>query len=218
MNKKNFIILFTVFFITSLYLVDQVFEIAYIFKVLIKLTFIILSAFLGKYFFNINFSFLKFKTLKRYKLGIYISIFTFFIIFLGFIIVRNFMDFETLKYEFIHKYHLDGLAFFIASFYLIFINSFIEEYFFRGFIYKNIEKKTFANAFSSISFSIYHLPNFQNWFNNPIFLLFPLIGLIIGGLLFNYLVSESDDIYNSYIPHMFADMSLVIIGYFLIIK
>ena len=127
------------------------------------------------------------------------------------------MDLTILKNEFLNKYQLDGIKFFIASFYLIFINSFIEEYFFRGFIFLNLENKKFANLFSSFIFAIYHISNFQNWFTNYFMLIIPLVGLIIGGMIFNYLSTINEDIYNSYIPHMLADLSLVIIGYFLII-
>lgn len=217
MNKKTFIIIYTLIFIGTLYFIDSVLELDYFFKVLIKLSFIFFSIILGK-FYKVNFDFLKFKTLKTYKLGVWLSIFTFLVIFLGFFIVKNFIDLDALKSDFLIKYNLGGIKFFIASFYLVFINSFIEEYYFRGFIYKNIDEKKFAHIFSSISFAIYHLSNFQNWFDNIFILIIPLAGLIIAGLLFNYLTSKSKDIYNSYIPHMFADLSIIIIGYFLIIR
>ena len=216
MKKNKFIILYSLSLIISLYFVDQILEINYFLKVFFKIILIILSFLIGKRF-NMSFNFLKFKSIKNYKVGLLISLFTFIIIFISFMILREFMDLTILKNEFLNKYQLDGIKFFIASFYLIFINSFIEEYFFRGFIFLNLENKKFANLFSSFIFAIYHISNFQNWFTNYFMLIIPLVGLIIGGMIFNYLSTINEDIYNSYIPHMLADLSLVIIGYFLII-
>lgn len=216
MEKKKFIIIYSLFLVISLYFVDQILEINYFLKVLFKIILILLSFIIGKQY-NLSFKFLKFKHIKNYKIGLLISLFTFFIIFIGFMILKEFIDLTILKNEFLNKYQLDGFKFFIASFYLIFINSFIEEYFFRGFIFLNLENKKFSNLFSSFIFAIYHISNFQNWFTNYFMLIIPLIGLIIGGMIFNYLSTINKDIYNSYIPHMLADLSIVIIGYFLII-
>ncbi len=217
MKKDKFIILYSLFFVFSLYFVDQVMEIIYLYKVIYKIVLIIISYFLGKKYYNINFNFLFPKKLKKYKLGIIISLISFISIFIVFSIIKNSINLAIIKDEFLNKYQLDGIKFFIASFYLIIFNSFIEEYFFRGFIFLNLSNKKNANLFSSIMFSIYHISNFKNWLSKPILLLLPIIGLIASGMLFNYLSSINKDIYNSYIPHMFADLAIVIIGYVLII-
>jgi len=217
MKKDKYIVIFSVLFIIALYIVDQILQMSYFYKVMFKLCMIAISYLVGKNFFNMSFDFLRFKNIRSYKKGIMLSFLTFTIIFVGFFIVNNFMDLNVLKSEFINKYKLTGYKFFIASFYLVIINSFLEEYFFRGFIFLNYENKKTGNILSSIMFSIYHISNFQNWFDNKLFLIIPIISLVIAGMIFNYLVSINDDIYNSYIPHMFADLSIVIIGYFIII-
>ncbi len=217
MKKDKYIVIFSVLFIVSLYFIDQILQVSYFYKVIFKLFMIATSYLVGKNFFNMSFDFLRFKKIKNYKKGIILSILTFSIIFIGFFIINNFMDLDILKSEFINKYKLTGYKFFIASFYLVIINSFIEEYFFRGFIFLNYKNRKIGNILSSITFSIYHISNFQNWFDNKLLLILPIISLVIAGMIFNYLVSITDDIYNSYIPHMFADLSIVIIGYFIII-
>jgi len=138
-------------------------------------------------------------------------------IFIAFFILKDWIDLNSIKNDFINKYQLNGIKFFIASFYLIFINALLEEYFFRGFIFFNIPNRKFAYFFSSFLFSIYHLSNFINWFEQPVVLILPLLGLFIVGILFNYLCSLTEDIFHSYIPHLFADLAIVIIGYFIII-
>jgi membrane protease YdiL (CAAX protease family) len=118
--------------------------------------------------------------------------------------------------EFKNKYELTGFKFFAASAYLVVVNAFLEEYFFRGFIFFNIKNRNLAYVFSSLAFSIYHISNFKNWFSNDFLVILPLGGLILSGVLFNYLDEKSGDIYNSYIPHFFADLAIVIIGFFII--
>lgn len=217
MKKENYVIFYGIFFIFMLYYFDQIIELNYLTKVLIKLVLIITSFIFGKSFFNMNLDFIKIKKVKNYKSGILISLIAFISIFIGFFIVKNYIDFNILKNDFIVKYQLNGLSFFIASFYLIFINSLLEEYFFRGFIFLNIKNKIKGNVISSLLFSLYHISNFQNWFKKPIILVFALLGLVVAGLLFNYLSFKTKDIYNSYIPHLFADLAIVILGYFIVI-
>jgi membrane protease YdiL (CAAX protease family) len=217
MKKHFFIITFSIFFVLALYFVDQILEISYFYKVLFKILLILLSFLISKYVFSMSFKFLKPKKIDKYKIGIYLSIIGFVSIFLTFFLLKDWIDLNSIKNDFINKYQLDGAKFFVASFYLIFINAFLEEYFFRGFIFFNFHNRKFAYFFSSIMFSIYHLSNFINWFEKPIILILPLSGLFIVGIVFNYLCSLTDDVFHSYIPHLFADLAIVIIGYFIII-
>ncbi|MGM0378387.1 MAG: CPBP family intramembrane glutamic endopeptidase [Bacillota bacterium] len=216
MKKEFFVIFFTILFISILYMFDQIFKINYLNKVIIKLVLMIISFLILKFIYNSKMNFIKIKNFKNYKSGIYVSVFTFLIIFIGFFIIKDFLNLTKIKNDFFYKYNLKGISFFIASFYLIFINALLEEYFFRGFILQNFRNKKFASVFSALSFSIYHLANFINWFSNKLILIFPLIGLFIAGLLFNFLAKKTKDIYNSYIPHLFADLSIVIIGYYIL--
>jgi membrane protease YdiL (CAAX protease family) len=83
-------------------------------------------------------TYLKPKNLSEYKIGIYLSIIGFLGIFIVFFLLKDWIDLKSIQRDFINKYQLGGLKFFVASFYLVFINAFIEEYFFRGFIFFNI--------------------------------------------------------------------------------
>lgn len=217
MKKQFFIILYSILFVITLFFVDHILKISYFNKVLLKISLIILSLVISKSIFHMSFNYLKPKKLSKYKIGIYLSIISFISIFIGFFLLKDWINLGSIKSDFINKYQLDGMKFFIASFYLIFINAFLEEYFFRGFIFFNFYNRKFAYLFSSILFSVYHLSNFINWFDKPIILVLPLVGLFIVGIIFNYLCSLTDDIFHSYIPHLFADLAIVIIGYFIII-
>ena len=49
--------------------------------------------------------------------------------------------------------------------------------------------------------------------NKPLMLLLALIGLAIGGLLFDYVDSKNENIYHSWVIHMFADFAIMTIWY-----
>ena len=154
MKKQFFIIIYSLFFVFTLYFVDQILEISYFYKVLLKVLLVLLSFAISKYSFDLSFDYLKPKSIHQYKLGIYLSIISFIGIFIAFFILKDWIDLNSIKNDFINKYQLNGIKFFIASFYLIFINALLEEYFFRGFIFFNIPNRKFAYFFSSFLFSI----------------------------------------------------------------
>ncbi|TAH63854.1 MAG: CPBP family intramembrane metalloprotease, partial [Gottschalkiaceae bacterium] len=95
-----------------------------------------------------------------------------------------------------------------------FINSFLEEFFFRGFIFLNLYKLGFkkgAYIFSSILFSLYHIGIFKNWFN-PLLIILAVSGLISVGFIFNYIDTKSKSFINSWIVHILADAAIMLIG------
>jgi len=215
MKKNMFVVTFTIVFVVILYYVDAALRLNYLNKVLIKISLIVLSYILGR-IIGLDFNFLKPEKTKAYKKGLVVSIIAFAVIIIGFLVIRNYLDYQVMIDEFKNKYELTGIKFFIASIYLVVFNAFLEEYFFRGFVFFNLNNRKFAYVFSSLAFSIYHISNFKNWFTNDLLIIIPLVGLFLSGVLFNYLDSKSKDIYNSYIPHFTADLAIVIIGYFII--
>ena len=48
---------------------------------------------------------------------------------------------------------------------------------------------------------------------NPNLLILSLLGLTIGGFIFNYVDDKDKNIYNSWIIHMFADFAIMTIWY-----
>jgi membrane protease YdiL (CAAX protease family) len=215
MKKNMFVVTFTIVFVVILYYVDAALRLNYLNKVFIKIGLIALSFFIGRAI-GLDFSFLKPKKTKVYRKGFIVSIIAFSAVIIGFLVIRNYLDYQVMIDEFKNKYELTGIKFFIASIYLVVFNAFLEEYFFRGFVFFNLNNRKFAYVFSSLAFSIYHISNFKNWFTNDLLIIIPLVGLFLSGVLFNYLDSKSKDIYNSYIPHFTADLAIVIIGYFII--
>lgn len=104
--------------------------------------------------------------------------------------------------------------FIYVAVYISFVNSLLEEFFFRGYSFLLLKSETsraFAYIFSSLCFAIYHAGMTSGWFNIGIYLL-SVLGLFVGGCIFNLLNEKSESIYPSYLTHMFANFAINLIG------
>ncbi len=107
--------------------------------------------------------------------------------------------------------------FIYVSLYIAVVNSFLEEFFFRGFSFLCLKAKTgrkFAFLFSAAMFSLYHAAMTIGWFS-PLLLCLILLVLFGTGLFLNYVDEKSQTLYNSYFMHMFANFAINTIGFIL---
>ncbi len=107
--------------------------------------------------------------------------------------------------------------FVFVAFYIAIINSFLEEFFFRGFAFlemKKVKSGYFSMIISALFFALYHIAMMINWFNIGLLLLITL-ALFIGGIIFNLLNERFNNIYASWIVHMFANLAINLIGFIL---
>ncbi len=103
---------------------------------------------------------------------------------------------------------------FVAT-YIAIVNSFLEEFFFRGFAYlqlRRVSSNRFAMVVSAMAFALYHIAMMVYWFNVWLLILI-IIVLFAGGIIFNYLNQKYDNIYASWIVHMFANFAINFIGF-----
>lgn len=101
--------------------------------------------------------------------------------------------------------------------YISFVNSLLEEFFFRGFSFFSLKKyssRRFAYIFSSLVFAIYHVAIMIGWFDILLFVL-TLSALFVGGVIFNYFNEKYENIYISWLIHMFANFAINYIGFVL---
>ena len=63
-------------------------------------------------------------------------------------------------------------------------------------------------------FALYHIAMMTGWFSIWVFAI-ALLGLFLGGLIFNYLNEKSDNIYTSWFVHMSANFAINTIGFML---
>ena len=100
----------------------------------------------------------------------------------------------------------------LVALYISFVNSLLEEFFFRGFAYLTLaERMRGASLFSAVAFALYHTAMMLGWFPPFIFLL-ALAGLTVGGMLFNWLNKHDGSIYTSWLVHMFANFAINTVG------
>ena len=218
MTKRSNIglILLITFLIILMYIVDFYIQPGYMVKSIIKIILFLIIPFIYSYKVHINpvMEFFKIKSLKElikaFILGIGIYIF----IIAAYFILKGFIDLDNIKTILDSSLSVNKYNFIYVSLYISFINSLLEEFFFRGFIFFNLNKTmtlVMSYSISAFAFSIYHVAILANWFN-PILFIVSLIGLFIGGLIFNKLNIRNGNIYNSWLVHMFANFAINTVG------
>ena len=136
----------------------------------------------------------------------------------GYFLVRNFFDFSGIAGTLSQNAGVNRDNFLFVSLYISFVNSLLEEFFFRGFLFMNLKStagKAFAQGFSSILFAAYHVAMMAGWFSPWLFALV-MAGLTVGGMLFNTMNEKLGGIYSSWLTHMFANFAINTIGFMLL--
>ena len=136
----------------------------------------------------------------------------------GYFLVSPFFDFSQIAGALTDNAGVTKENFLYVSLYISFANSFLEEFFFRGFVFTNLKRysgRKLAYIFSAAAFSLYHVAMMIGWFSPALFLLV-MVGLVIGGMIFNWLNERLDTIYCSWLTHMFANFAINMIGFMLL--
>ncbi len=219
-KKRLYIIGSVVLFSLIVCLIDAVIMPSYFVKIPIKIVFFLA---LPMSFFVINKeAFGEFKSLFAFKKGglfmaILLGIGVFVVILGGYFLTRNIIDFSNVTSNLTEGMGITADNFIYVASYISICNSFLEEFFFRGYAFitlKNYTSRKFAYIFSSSIFAIYHVGMLVGMFGfGPLLLL--LAGLIIGGCLFDYLNEINGNIYPSWFVHMFANFGINTVGFIL---
>ena len=136
----------------------------------------------------------------------------------GYFLVSPFFDFSQIAGALTQNAGVTKANFLYVSLYISFVNSFLEEFFFRGFVFTNLKKhssRAIAYLFSAAAFSLYHVAMMIGWFS-PVLFALVMVGLVIGGMIFNWLNEKLDTIYCSWLTHMFANFAINTIGFMLL--
>ena len=136
----------------------------------------------------------------------------------GYFLLSPYFDFSRIAGSLTENAGVTKENFLYVSLYISFANSFLEEFFFRGFVFTNLKKhsgKSLAYIFSAAAFSLYHVAMMIGWFS-PLLFLLVMVGLAAGGMIFNWLNEKLDTIYCSWLTHMFANFAINTIGFMLL--
>jgi membrane protease YdiL (CAAX protease family) len=216
--KRKYIIITSLLAFMLLYVIEQILLTNYFIKTLSKLLLFTLIPYVYiKYIkkSNLKESIVHPNDKKNLKLGIILGLISFFIVLITYYLLRNRIDLQTISYEMQTKSKITPMNFIFVSLYVTLGNSFLEEFFFRGFIFLNLYELRYekqAYIYSSILFGIYHIAIFKTWFNLPLTCL-ALFGLIVIGFIFCWLDTKSKNFINSWIVHILADSAIILIGF-----
>lgn len=220
LDNTKFILFSSIIAVILLFFIEQVLTIPYIYKTLAKiLIFILLPIYFAKNVSNKNITFLpSFQNFRKDDLKKILSLGTFiFSTVLGaYFILWSYIDLTHIEIE-LSKIGVTSINFVFIAIYITLVNSFLEEYFFRGYIFTNLlnnQKRIQAYLVSSILFAVYHIGIFLTWFSYSITAI-ALIGLFLGGMIFDWINSKSGNITNSWLIHITADISIMIVGFIL---
>lgn len=136
----------------------------------------------------------------------------------GYFLLSPYFDFSRIAGNLSETAGVTAENFLFVSLYISFINSLLEEFFFRGFVFMNLGTslgRKRAYWFSALAFALYHTAMMLGWFSLPLFLLV-MAGLTVGGLIFNRLNESFGTVFVSWIVHMFANFAINTIGFILL--
>ena len=139
------------------------------------------------------------------------------VILAAYLVFKNVFDFSALTTSLNETTGVNKSNFLWVALYISFLNSLLEEFFFRGFSFITLKRYTsrkFAYIFSSLMFSFYHIAMMIGWFGIPVIII-SLVGLFAGGMIFNAFDEKKENIYLSWLIHMFANFATNTIGFIL---
>ena len=128
----------------------------------------------------------------------------------AYLLIGRFFDFSQITGNLEKSMGIDRDNFVFVALYISFVNSFLEEFFFRGFACLKLQKyipRKAAYAFSSLSFAAYHVAMMWVAFEPPLVAL-ALVGLVVGGCLFNFFNERYGNLYISWLIHMGANFAI----------
>ena len=136
----------------------------------------------------------------------------------AYFLLRGVLDFSGVATSLSQNAGVTGDNFIFVALYISLINSALEEFFFRGFVFRRLRRNGALPAylFSSGAFALYHIAMMIGWFSVPLTVLI-LIGLVVGGVIFNALNERFGTLYVSWAVHMFANFAINTIGFILLL-
>ena len=221
MNKNaKFITLSVLLMSVGISMVDGVFKTSYFTKSVIKVLMFIPLPLL--YFFKSDEGKNQLKQLftpvKKYFFKSLILAFAIYAFMVGgYFMTKDVIDFSSVTTLLTQNMGVNKNNFIYVSLYIAFVNSLVEEFFFRGYAFLALKKhvgRKFAYIFSALMFALYHSGMTDGWFNFPVFLLM-IAGLFVGGCIFNFLNEKCENIYPSWLVHMFANFGINTVGFIL---
>lgn len=221
MNRKNLhIVLSLLLFSAAVSFIDAFVKPDYFVKIPIKVVFFLIMPIL--FFVIYREDFKEFKSLFSFRKGGFIkalllALGVYGVIVGAFFATQGIIDYSNVTTTLTSGMGITAHNFIYVAIYISLMNSFLEEFFFRGFGFITLKKyssRKFAYIFSSLMFAFYHAGMLWGMFG-ALGLSLIFIGLLAGGMIFSYLNESSENIYPSWFVHMFANFAINTVGFIL---
>ena len=213
MNKKKIItvILMAATALQVMTYTEKILQPGYLIKSIIKLSVLGGSILLYACLYKENlFSLIGLKKKKPSKKLILFMAFAYLGIIVLYLLLSRYIDLAGIREKLIQKEHLSRQNFLFIFSYIILINSFLEESFFRGFLYQAFRKEGLETAgilFSALVFALYHISIMDGWFH-PAIMLLGIIGLFLVGIFLQIIMKREDNLLGSWLVHAFANLAI----------
>ena len=136
---------------------------------------------------------------------------------LAYFFLGDYIDLNGIKESLTTGIGVTADNFVYVAIYISFVNSLLEEFFFRGYAFLMLKEESgrkFAYIFSSAMFALYHVGMTSGWFGAGIFALM-MFGLFAGACIFSFLNEKCGNIYPSWLVHLCANLAINTIGFIL---
>ena len=127
-----------------------------------------------------------------------------------YLLLKNQIDLNSIKEKLLAKEGLNRNNFIFIFSYIILINSFLEESFFRGFLYQVFRKEGYEKAgaiFSALVFALYHISIMDGWFN-PAIMTLGIGGLFLTGIFLQLVCRYEESLIGSWLVHGSANLAI----------
>ncbi len=135
----------------------------------------------------------------------------------SYFLVSRWIDFSNVAGALAGNAGVNRGNFLWISLYISFVNSLLEEFFFRGFLFENISAdlgRRWGYGISAGLFSLYHGAMMIGWFS-PWLVVGLLAALAVGGVILNWLEARNNTVFAPWLVHMFANFAINTIGFIL---
>lgn len=214
-KKRAIAVVLTVLFgCVAMSVVDGVLSPSYTIKSLIKLVIFGVLPIVVSVASGINLRYVLRPRKHGLLISLYVGVAVYTLIITAYLLLRGVFDFSAVTASLISDEGITKDNYVYVAIYISFFNSFLEEFFFRGFAFLILSKyvpRGVAYAFSAISFAIYHVAIMSGWFSPLLFALL-MLGLFAGGMIFNFVDDKKGDIFPSYIVHAFSNLATNTVG------
>lgn len=217
-NKKEYVIITTIFSALVMAFVDGVLQPSYAMKSFVKILFFLLPP-LG-YFMQFR-AWDQLKDLfilkkRELLLALTLGFGAFGVIIGGYTLISCFFDLDEAILQLTADGGVSPANFLYVSTYIALVNSLLEEFFFRGYAFLNLKKLTsrrFAYILSAALFAIYHFGMVAGS-GNPLIWIGAMVGLFAAGVILNFLNEKSGSILTSWLLHMCANLAINAVGFY----